>query len=309
MRIVLCHGLLGFDTLNIVPLRLQRLLYGNSASSHIFGLSYWGRHLVKHLNAECQASASTKGHESQVWIPRVPATASVESRAKILWQYLDAKTRDSPTPITVHLLAHSMGGLDARFMLSKMKPMEKCRVLSLTTLATPHRGSSYIDWLAELVGLKSSTVSDNILEKVKTVAGHTDWLSKLETMLLTAPLIARDIRAFRQLSTEYACQHFSASAVPDVPTVKYYSYGGSVSDAQKASMGQKMSWRIINEREGPNDGLVSVKSSEWGDYCGTLDCNHDDLVAIWPWRTQFDTKKFYSRHLQLLRECERKHSE
>jgi hypothetical protein len=34
------------------------------------------------------------------------------------------------------------------------------------------------------------------------------------------------------------------------------------------------------EKEGPNDGLVSVESSKWGQYLGTLeDVNHLDLVG------------------------------
>ena len=44
----------------------------------------------------------------------------------------------------VHVIAHSMGGLDARYMISRLG-MED-RVLSLTTVGTPHRGSKYADW-------------------------------------------------------------------------------------------------------------------------------------------------------------------
>ena len=40
----------------------------------------------------------------------------------------------------VHVLAHSMGGLDSRFMISSLGMAQ--RVLTLTTLGTPHRGSS-----------------------------------------------------------------------------------------------------------------------------------------------------------------------
>src|SRR5205814_1408651 len=44
----------------------------------------------------------------------------------------------------VHVIGHSMGGLDARFMVAKLG-MET-RVLSLTTVGTPHRGSPFADW-------------------------------------------------------------------------------------------------------------------------------------------------------------------
>jgi len=37
---------------------------------------------------------------------------------------------------------------------------------------------------------------------------------------------------------------------------------------------------IVYEKEGPNDGLVSVASSRWGTYLGTLEqVNHSDLVG------------------------------
>ena len=37
-----------------------------------------------------------------------------------------------------------MGGLDSRYMISKLDMAD--RVLSLTTLGTPHRGTAFADW-------------------------------------------------------------------------------------------------------------------------------------------------------------------
>ena len=44
----------------------------------------------------------------------------------------------------VHLFAHSMGGLDSRYMISQLDMAD--RVLTLTTIGTPHRGTSFADW-------------------------------------------------------------------------------------------------------------------------------------------------------------------
>ena len=42
----------------------------------------------------------------------------------------------------------------------------------------------------------------------------------------------------------------------------------------------RLSHGIVLEKEGPNDGLVSVSSARWGTYLGTLtDVNHLDLVG------------------------------
>ena len=45
----------------------------------------------------------------------------------------------------VNFLAHSMGGLDCRHLISRIKPTDYVP-LSLTTVSTPHRGSPFMDW-------------------------------------------------------------------------------------------------------------------------------------------------------------------
>ena len=66
--------------------------------------------------------------------------------------------------------------------------------------------------------------------------------------------------------------------VPDVPDVKYFSWGAvyepGLIDTWKYPHG------VILEKEGPNDGLVSIESAKWGTYLGTLHgVNHLDLVG------------------------------
>jgi triacylglycerol lipase len=47
----------------------------------------------------------------------------------------------------VNQMAHSMGGLDCRYLISKVRP-EEYTPLSLTTISTPHHGSPFMDWCA-----------------------------------------------------------------------------------------------------------------------------------------------------------------
>lgn len=42
----------------------------------------------------------------------------------------------------------AQGGLDGRFLISRLKPTN-FKVRSLTTISTPHRGSSFADYLLE----------------------------------------------------------------------------------------------------------------------------------------------------------------
>ncbi|CAK5263348.1 unnamed protein product, partial [Mycena citricolor] len=73
---------------------------------------------------------------AEVIVTAVPGTGSIESRAEALDQQLQRKARGRG----VNFLAHSMGGLDCRHLISHIKPTEYIP-LSLTSVSTPHRGS------------------------------------------------------------------------------------------------------------------------------------------------------------------------
>jgi triacylglycerol lipase len=67
-------------------------------------------------------------------------------------------------------------------------------------------------------------------------------------------------------------------SVPDDPSVRYFSYGAHTDEPPLLSP-FRQPWRIIDEVEGANDGLVSVESSRWGTYKGTLlGVSHLDLI-------------------------------
>jgi len=70
-------------------------------------------------------------------------TGSITSRADRLHEQLKSRVRGRG----VNFLAHSMGGLDCRHLISHISPKEYVP-LSLTTLSTPHRGSPFMDWCA-----------------------------------------------------------------------------------------------------------------------------------------------------------------
>jgi len=82
--------------------------------------------------------------------------------------------------------------------------------------------------------------------------------------------------AFSQLTTKYMDESFNPS-VPDDPNVSYFSYGAAFEP--RFYNIYYASHRIIQEIEGPNDGLVSVESARWGTYEGTLvGVNHLSII-------------------------------
>jgi len=71
------------------------------------------------------------------------STGSIVSRAARLDEQLRAQARGRG----VNMLAHSMGGLDSRYLISHLRPTDYAP-LSLTSVSTPHRGSPFMDWCA-----------------------------------------------------------------------------------------------------------------------------------------------------------------
>ncbi|MBV8269797.1 MAG: hypothetical protein JO252_26030, partial [Planctomycetaceae bacterium] len=71
---------------------------------------------------------------NRVVVTRVPPIAGVKTRARRLGEQVEAAFPGEP----VHIIGHSMGGLDARQLLAD--PAWSGRILSLTTIGTPHLG-------------------------------------------------------------------------------------------------------------------------------------------------------------------------
>jgi triacylglycerol lipase len=216
---VLVHGLCGFDRLVACRRPLKEYFPG--------------------IRSYLEAGGTT------VLVPRISPTAGVATRAAELKAYLAREVGRRP----VHVIAHSMGGLDARYMISRLGM--DTQVLSLTTVGTPHRGTAFADFgVARLA---------RFLKPVFRAAGLPD-------------------DAFFDLTTE-SCRRFNED-VPDAPGVRYAAVAGV---CEKPWLGPEwvLSSHIVRKAEGPNDGVVSVTSATWGTRTDVWDGDHLNLVN-WP---------------------------
>ena len=77
----------------------------------------------------------------------VPWAGSVEERAAAMHSDVLHVLQETGAD-KIHIIAHSMGGLDARHMLFADREAGRIheRVASLTTISTPHEGSPFADW-------------------------------------------------------------------------------------------------------------------------------------------------------------------
>lgn len=216
--IVLAHGLAGFSQIGVKKLKLATYFKG----------------VPEYLTARgCRVISS-----------EVPALGSIEKRARRLAEVI----REAAGGEKVHVIAHSMGGLDSRHMITHLGM--DAQVLSLVTIGTPHRGSPVAD----------------------RVFGIAQRLRVLDALVRSG--VEHD--ALHDLRTE-TCARWS-ERTPDAPGVRYFSIAG-VKPREEMIYGLRFTHDVIAPLEGANDGLVSARSAVWGEVLPRWDCDHVNLVG------------------------------
>lgn len=165
----------------------------------------------------------------------------------------------------VNIIAHSKGGLDARYMISKLDMANY--VATLTTMSTPHYGSE-LAAVAEKLSYK----------KYKELTNHIDKI-----FLKMGEATVDSYHAIKQLSPAFL-EEFNINT-PDDTNVYYQSYGASMKGvASDGILG--LPYAIMRILGGYNDGLVSTDSARWGSYKGVITgtkrrgVSHGDLIDL-----------------------------
>lgn len=179
----------------------------------------------------------------------------------------------------VNIVAHSRGGIEARYMIS-MLGMED-RVASLTTVATPHRGSTMADIIMKR--MHDSSIFPALIDfYAKIIGDESPSGYNAGTELTTAKMKEFNLK------------------VRDSGSVYYQSYAGAIDDKFGSFPWRKM-YDAVKKYEGENDGLVSVDSAKWGKFRGVVKCgerravSHSDIIGMHflTGETCFDEINFY----------------
>ncbi len=233
LPVVLAHGFLGFDEIEVAS---RKHLYFRGIGAHLEGLG------------------------ARIYSPRVPPASSIADRAQKLADLI----RALPEP-RVNIVAHSMGGLDARYAISRLGLAG--RVASLITIAAPHQGTPLAD------------------------AGHA-LFGKITRLLRRI----MDLSAFGDLTTE-GMRRFNA-AVVDAPGVAYASV---VAKSGRLATNPLLwpSHLYLAETAGPNDGVVPTSSQARGEVVREIEADH--WAQIGWWSRGFDAASLYEDLLRELR--------
>lgn len=173
----------------------------------------------------------------------------------------------------VNLIAHSQGGLDARYYATMLD--DDHRVASITTIATPHYGTSIASLLSGIVD--AGPTDGQIIDALVSGAAELFGTSGDSFSAQLAQMTPENMTTFNQ-------------DVADVVGIQYFSWAGrSCRYLQWSCQGQLdgetvssyflLSHAYIETQEGYNDGLVPVSSAMWGDFLGTLPADHIDQVG------------------------------
>lgn len=228
---------------------------------------YWGR-----------IPRSLEDRGALVFLSGQDAWGSVEASAEAVAASIRAALEKTGAP-KINLIAHSKGGLEARYLISKLGMGES--VASLTTISTPHRGSRALDAVRRTPG---------------PVYAFISFFPNLWFRLM-GDRKPDFFRATRQLS-RIECENFNREC-PDHPSVLYQSYGARL----KTPFSDLLYFFLnilVRALEGDNDGLVAVASARWGESLGVIKneklrgVSHSDVVDLWRRDLSgFDIRKVY----------------
>jgi len=196
-----------------------------------------------------------------VALAHLSTDGSIGERAAVLKNFLESEYRGQ----MVNIVAHSLGGLDARYAASVLG----CRqIASITTIGTPHLGSPLANWAARQMNKGTPWY----------------WIFRLLGYDL------RQRRFLNEITTDFMSTTFNPR-VPNVGDIKYFSVATSAS-FRDSTMSYWLyfpaKW-LEGERHplaaNGHDGLVPRDSQNWGtalapqtlDHLGQI--NHHGLRA------------------------------
>lgn len=200
-------------------------------------INYWGR--IPNVLEQHGAAVFHGGQDS--W-------ATIEYNTGIIRESIQRIIKDTGCE-KLNLIAHSKGGLEARYLISSLGMADK--VASLTTIATPHHGSKTFD---KFYGTPRFLY--------KGVAGLVNlWFR------LLGDKRPDFFTASRGFST-YESVLFNEQN-PDSEHVYYQSYA-AVMHCSFSDMLMVIPHFVVKLIEGENDGLVTPASAEWTNFKGVL---------------------------------------
>lgn len=211
----------------------------------------------------------------KVYFSDVDSFGTIENNASILKREIEELLKKTSKE-KVNIIAHSKGGIDSRYLISKLDMKDK--VANLITIATPHNGSELANDIisSPRFFLKILNFFINIFAKIYGDNKPNAYVAGI------------------QLTTRYMSK-FNKEITP-MEGVNYYSYSTCLvndKDDFLFSLIRKI-FKSINKK--PNDGMVQVDSMKYGIYLGDAtnrSLSHRQIINYLNRKNLLLVKEFY----------------
>ncbi len=181
----------------------------------------------------------------------------------------------------INIIAHSKGGLDCRYAISKLGISDK--VASLTTINTPHKGCLFADYLLSKIPLSiKNDVADTYNSTLRKFGEQNpDFLAAVNDL------------------TDNYCKKLN-NEMPTPQGVYCQSVGSVLTKAKNGKFPLNLSYHLVKYFSGENDGLVDETSFKWGENYILLrptekrGISHGDMIDLDRQNFKgFDVREFY----------------
>lgn len=240
--------------------------------------NYWGR-----IPGELEKNGA------KIFYGNQQSAASVEECGKELAKRILQIVKETGCE-KVNIIAHSKGGLDCRYALSRLGASPYAA--SLTTINTPHRGCEFADFLLAKIPKKQQGMVAKTYNMALRKFGdqNPDFLAAVYDL------------------TADACRKRNEE-VKDVPGIFYQSVGSKLNVAGGGRFPLNFTHRLVRYFDGANDGLVGEKSFPWGETYqfltvkGNRGISHGDMIDLNRENFEgFDVREFYVQLVHDLKE-------
>jgi len=188
------------------------------------------------------------------------AWGSYESNALLLKKTVEKTLLETKTE-RVNIIAHSKGGIDARYLIWNHNFGDK--IASLTTISTPHHGSEIAD---RIYGRKIT--HKKLAKKALSLFGALYGDTNPDLYTLAAQLTTAKMKEFNQTIT--------------MDNRVFYQSLYSLMNKATDDLMFFNSYRYIKKISGENDGLVSESSAKWGKNINKIEgrISHADILDL-----------------------------
>ncbi len=239
--------------------------------------NYWGR-IPKELETN-GATIFYGNHHS--------ASSIADSAAELKSRIIEILSETGAEK--VNIIAHSKGGLDCRYAISKLGISDK--VASLTTINTPHKGCLFADYLLSKIpsNTKNKVANAYNLTLKKFGEPNPDFLAAVNDL------------------TDSACKQLNTE-MPTPQGIYCQSVGSVLTKATSGKFPLNLSYNLVKFFSGENDGLVSEESFKWGENYTLLrtsekrGISHGDMIDLNRQNFKgFDVREFYVNLVSVLK--------